>query len=173
MPLLSQLFTPAQFAGYLVLVLGVIAYLQKSDRRLKWMDALQNAAYFAHFLLLGNHAAMGSAALSGACSLTAIRVRSRKVAIFFIVANVVLGLCTFGAAYELLAVAGSCLVAWAMLTMGGVAMRLTIFLAPLCGLGNDVLSGSIGGTVLEIFIAASNGTTIVRLLREKRAPAAA
>jgi hypothetical protein len=53
--------------------------------------------------------------------------------------------------------------------MQGIPMRLTM----LCGTGlwiaNNVISGSIGGTALEVVIAVVNVTTIRRMARDARA----
>jgi hypothetical protein len=38
---------------------------------------------------------------------------------------------------------------------------------------NNILSGSIGGTVLEVFILTANGTTILRMTLDSRRAAAA
>ena len=42
-------------------------------------------------------------------------------------------------------------------------MRLLLLVATLCWLTNNILSGSIGGTLLESTIAAVNTATTVRL----------
>jgi hypothetical protein len=165
-----SLISPAQCVGYIVLVLGVAAYSQRVDRRLKFLDAMQNIAYSAHFYLLANPAAAASALVACACSLTALkpRVHSLYLALGFIAANLVAGLVFCTHFYQMFASFGSCLVAWAMFRMKGIPMRVVILGATVCWLVNDVLSGSIGGTVLEVFIATANTTTIVRLMIQQR-----
>jgi hypothetical protein len=158
-----QFFTPAQYVGYIVMILGISAYMQKVDWRLKLLDAMQNIAYCLHFYLLGNPAAAASSALAFACSICAMRFRSIYLALIFIAANVVLSLMLFTEYYQLLATVGLSLVAWAMFTMKGAPMRIVILGATLCWLVNDFLSGSIGGTILEVFIAVANTTTILRM----------
>jgi hypothetical protein len=161
--------SPAQCAGYVVMALGITAYLQRNDRRLKLFDAMQNIAYCVHFYLLGNPVAVATAAVACICSLCAVRQRSVRLALVFIAANVVIGLafCTHG--YQLFAAAGCGLVAWAMFTMQGLPMRLVILAATVCWLVNDFLSGSIGGTLLEVFILAANSLTIIRLTFQRKA----
>jgi hypothetical protein len=48
------LFSPAQLVGYIALALGITAFLQKSDDRLKFFNATQGLFYALHFILLGN-----------------------------------------------------------------------------------------------------------------------
>jgi len=47
-------------------------------------------------------------------------------------------------------------------------MRALLLGATLCWLTNNILSGSIGGTMLESIIAAVNTTTMLRLWRAGR-----
>jgi hypothetical protein len=156
-------FSPAQCVGYVVLILGIAAYTQKIDKRLKALDAMQNVAYIVHFLLLGNAGAAVSAGLSCACSITAMRVRSTRLALAFIAANLVMGFAFCAHYYEMLSSVGAGLVAWAMFTMKGMPMRVVILFATLCWLANDLFCGSIGGTALEVVIGVANISTIVRL----------
>jgi hypothetical protein len=50
----------------------------------------------------------------------------------------------------------------AVFTMEGIPMRLVLLASTACWLANDVLAGSVGGTVPES-IAAASVTTIVRM----------
>ena len=63
----------------------------------------------------------------------------------------------------------SCLGTLALFLLQGIPMRLVM----LCGTGlwvaNNLIVGSIGGTALELVVAAVNATTIVRLWRQGRA----
>ena len=45
--------SPAQLIGYVALVLGVSAFLQRDDRRMKLLIAVECFVYVAYFLLLG------------------------------------------------------------------------------------------------------------------------
>ena len=47
-------------------------------------------------------------------------------------------------------------------------MRLLLLVTTLCWLANNILSGSIGGTLLEAIIALVNGATMLRLWRQGR-----
>lgn len=160
-----QLLSPAQCAGYLTFVLGVTAFLQRSDRRLKLLSGLQALVYAAHYALLGNPAASASAVVSGGRSLLAIRYRSPWLAALVIAVNLGLAAAVSRPGAGWFAVAGSCCTTVAVFTLRGVAMRLLILVSTALWLTNAVLSRSIGGTVLEVTIAAASVFTIVRMVR--------
>ena len=89
-----DVFSPAQLLGYLAFVLGVVAFAQRIDWRLKLLVATECIIYTLHFYLLGNHPAAISAALSAARMFAALKTRSPALAILFLVANLGLGLAT-------------------------------------------------------------------------------
>lgn len=165
-------FSPAQLLGYAAFVLGVACFLQTDDRRFKWFMTGECLAYVVHFALLGNPTAVASSAISMARSLLSLRTRSKWVAVAVLAANVGFGLAMAEKPSDWLPLAASCLGTIALFTLQGVPMRLLM----LCGTGlwiaNNVIVGSIGGTALEIVIAAINLATIARMLREARVAAA-
>nr|WP_279342516.1 YgjV family protein [Geotalea sp. SG265] len=64
-----------------------------------------------------------------------------------------------------LPVIGSCVSTYAVFTMQGIPMRLAILSSTCCWLANNIISGSIGGTLLEAVIATVNTYTIAHLCR--------
>jgi hypothetical protein len=86
----------------------------------------------------------------------------------FIVINVAIGALFAKGAAGWLPVAASCLATVAVFRMRGVVMRFSLLICTLLWLANNILSGSVGGTVLEAIIAGVNLATIVRLLAEVR-----
>ena len=173
----GSLFTPAQILGYVALVLGVAAFLQKSDTRLKVLIAVESIAYVVHFILLGNYPASGSAGVSCLRNLTSIKTRAPVWIAVFIAVNVVIGATFAKSVTGWLPVTASCLATVAIFRMRGILMRIVLLVCTLLWLVNNGLSGSIGGTVLEAIIAIVNVTTILRLtverMRLKKAGAAA
>ena len=173
----GSFFTPAQILGYVALVLGVAAFLQKSDTRLKMLIAAESIAYVVHFILLGNYPASGSAGVSCLRNLTSIKTRAPVWIAVFIAVNVVIGATFAKSVTGWLPITASCLATVAIFRMHGVAMRIVLLVCTLLWLVNNGLSGSIGGTVLEAIIAIVNVTTILRLtverMRLKKAGAAA
>lgn len=163
-----DLFSPAQCVGYVAFVLGVGSFLQTDDRRFKLFMAGECLAYVVHFALLGNPTAVASSTMSLLRSLLALRTRSVWVAVAVVAANLALGMALAKQASDWLPLAASCLGTLALFLLQGVPMRLVM----LCGTGlwiaNNIISGSIGGTALEIVIAIVNTVTIIRMARQAR-----
>ncbi len=166
---LSELLTPAQSFGYVALVLGVAAFLQRNDTRLKVLIASESIAYVVHFILLGNFPASGSALVSCVRNLISIKFRSPWWILVFVIINVAIGVLFAKGVTGWLPVTASCLATAAVFLMQGVAMRLVLLVCTLLWLANNLICGSIGGSVLEAMIAAINLTTIIRMAGERRA----
>lgn len=159
------IFSPAQIVGYVSFLLGVAAFLQKSDRRLKLLNSCQGVVYAAHFLLLGNVPAAASSGISGVRSFVAARHRAPWLAWLFVAINLTAGAMVVRNTAGWLPVVASCAATFAMFMMRGIPLRLVLLMCTFMWLTNNVLSGSIGGTMLESTIAVINTSTIVRLLR--------
>jgi hypothetical protein len=161
-------FSPAQLFGYVAFVLGVGCFLQIDDRRFKWFMTGECLAYVVHFALLGNPTAVASSLISMARSLLSLRTRSKWVAVVVVAANVGFGLAIATKPSDWLPLTASCLGTIALFTLQGIPMRLLM----LCGTGlwiaNNLIAGSIGGTALEVVVAAVNLVTIARMAREAR-----
>ena len=158
-------FSLAQSIGYVAFLLGASAFLQKNDRHLKFLNGSQCVFYALHFVLLGNYPASGSLVVSAARSFLSIKTRSRWVAAFFLVLNVAVGFALVHSRLGWLPIAGGCLATTALFLLRGIPMRLVLLVSTLCWLTNNIVSGSIGGTLLEITIASANVSTMLRLMR--------
>lgn len=159
--------SPAQCFGYLAFVLGVASFLQTNDRHFKLYMTAECLAYVVHFALLGNPTAVASSLVSTTRSLLSLRTRSVWVALAVVAVNMGLGLALVRQPSDWLPLLASCLGTLALFLLHGVPMRLVMF----CGTGlwvaNNLIVGSIGGTALELTVAAVNLWTITRLLRLK------
>lgn len=161
--------SPAQLLGYLAFVIGIVAFAQRIDRRLKFLVASECVVYTAHFFLLGNNAAAVSAALAAIRTFASLKTHSPWVAGFFLLLNLSLGAAVAGSWTAAFPIAAGLSGTVAVFFLRGISLRLLLFCATLCWLANNVLSGSIGGTLLESCIAVVNGTTMWRLWRAGRA----
>lgn len=166
-------FSLAQCMGYLSMALGVAAFLQRSDTRLKMLSGIQSLIYGVHFMMMGAPPAAVSAALSGVRTLWSIKTRSAWVAALMIVLMLGLGLYFNHGAAGLLPIAGSVVSTFAFFFMRGVPMRLVLFSCTVMWLANNIIAGSYGGIMLELFVLISNATTMGRMFIEKRRDAAA
>jgi hypothetical protein len=165
---INSLLSPAQLLGYLAFVFGVGCFLQTEDRRFKQFMALECLAYVLHFWLLGQPTAVASSLVSLGRSVAAMRSRSPWLALVFVLINLGLGWWLFQGWLSLLPIAASCLGTLALFLLQGLSMRLLMLAGTLCWVANNLIVGSIGGTLLELVVAAVNGLTIWRLWRAGR-----
>lgn len=164
-------FSPAQCVGYLAFVLGVGSFMQQDDRRFKLLMAAECLAYIIHFALLGRPTAVASSTMSLLRSVLSLFTRSKWVAFVVIAANLGLGLAFATRASDWLPLGASCIGTLALFLMEGVRMRIAMLCGTVLWIVNNVIAGSVGGTALEVVIAAVNLMTIRRMLRDARAPA--
>ena len=162
-------FSFAQIVGYVAFVLGVASFLQRSDRNLKILNASECLAYTVHFFLLGNPSASGCAFISAVRSIVSLRFSSKVLAVVFIALNLAVGAYAATVWYGWLPVIACCIATYGIFLLRGVGLRLTFLTATVLWLINNIFSGSIGGTALEIVIFVTNATTIIRMLKEGRA----
>jgi hypothetical protein len=160
-----RLFTPAQVAGYLAFVLGVTAFLQRTDRRLKFFNASQSLIYALHFVLLGNLPASASSLISSGRSFLALKCRSMMLAVTIVVVYICAGMRFAKTPGGWLTVVASSVATLAMFTMTGIPLRLVLLGCTAAWLANNILSHSIGGTMLEVSVAVINITTMARMFQ--------
>jgi hypothetical protein len=98
-------------------------------------------------------------------SFLALRYRSWLLGAAIIVVNVGLGAAFARNTAGWLPVIGSCIATIAIFTMSGVPFRSVLLVSTLLWLANNILTGSIGGTLLELANAAVNLSTIIRMVR--------
>jgi len=162
-------FSPAQCIGYIALLLGAGAFLHTDDRRFKLCMTGECLAYIVHFALLGNPTAVASSTLSFLRSLLSLRTRSPWVACAVVAANIGCGLALAQQPGDWLPLCASCLGTLALFLLRGIPMRLLMLCGTALWIANNVLAGSIGGTALEVLVAAVNISTMVRMYRRQAA----
>lgn len=162
----ATIFSPAQLVGYVAFALGVSCFLQKDDRRFKLFMTGECVAYVIHFWLLGNPTAVASSLVSTTRSVLALYTRSVWVAVAVVAINLALGAALVEHAWNWLPLLASCIGTLALFLLDGVRMRLAMLVGTLMWIVNNYLSGSIGGTALEVIIGLINASTILRMLRQ-------
>ena len=161
--LLQGWLTPAQLLGYIAFTLGVASFLQKNDQRFKWFMAGECLAYVGHFLLLDVPTAVASSGVSLTRSLLSLYTRSVWVALAVVLVNLLLGWELATQWWNWLPLLASCIGTLALFLLQGIRMRVVMLTGTLLWIINNVLSGSIGGTALELTVLAVNCTTILRM----------
>lgn len=164
----SDAFSPAQLFGYLAFILGVGSFLQKNDRHFKLYMFGECIAYVLHFWLLGNPTAMASSTLSAIRSALSLYTRALWVAIAVVLANLALGFGLVEHWWNWFPLLASCIGTLALFLLHGIRMRIVMLLGTALWVANNILSGSIGGTALELVILAVNSHTIWRMRRDAR-----
>lgn len=158
----------AQFFGMISFTLGVLCFYQRDDKRLKMMMLLLQLNNVLHFGLLGAWTASLSALIAVGRTGLALRTRSRRLAYLFIVLSVVLGFLVGDRWTDIFPVLGTCMGTYALFCLSGIAMRLAFLLGACFWLTNNIIVGSLGGTLLEATLIAVNLNTIRRLYRARR-----
>jgi len=159
---------PAQWPGYLAFGFGLACFAQTDDRRFKVFMALECAAYALHFALMGQATAVASTLLSLGRSLAALHapVAWRPAAgLGFIALNGVAGVWLYAGPLSLLPIAASIIGTTALFFLQGVAMRALMLVGTGLWLVNNLLVGSVGGSLLEACLLLANALTIWRLRR--------
>jgi multisubunit Na+/H+ antiporter MnhC subunit len=164
----SGFFSLAQITGYVAFAIGVYSFLQKDDRRLKATIGAQAFSYAVHFFLLGSPSAAAASVVTSVRAVLSLYTRSSWVAVAILATNVTLGVATAKSAVDVLPVLASCAGTAAFFWFEGIAMRLILLGATACWLTNNLILGSIGGTLLELFLGGVNSWTCYRLWRIER-----
>lgn len=162
-------FNFAQAVGLVSFALGIACFYQRDDRKLKLIMVAMNLNHAFHFALLGAFTAVASSVLSLLRTSLALHTSSRQVAYGFIALTLGWGLYLAETWYDLLPVVGSCIGTYTVFCLKGIPMRIGFLLGALCWLGNNIVVGSIGLTLLETTLIAVNLNTIYRLYRERKA----
>jgi hypothetical protein len=165
---LAWLFSPAQLFGYAAFGFGMACFAQTDDRRFKVFMALECAAYVLHFLLLQQATAAASTAVSLARSLASIHARTPAVGLFFIGLSLAAGVWLHSGWVSWLPVAASCIGTTALFFLQGLRMRVLMLAGTALWLVNNLIVGSVGGSLLEACLMLSNLWTIRRLWRAER-----
>lgn len=163
---LSVSFTDLSFAqalGFVSFALGVVAFCQKDDRKLKIIMLMLNFNHMVHFYLLGSIVSALSSMLSVTRTASAIFTSSKWVALFFVVTG-----SAFGALYahsfkDLWPIFGMIGGTISIFLLKGIVMRIGLLFSSICWLINNIIISSIGGTLLETTVISINIFTMLRL----------
>lgn len=158
----------AQVVGYISFILGISMFYQKDDRKLKIVMVVFNLNHMLHYLLLGSIVSALSALLSALRSATAIYVSSKVVAGIFIFISLVSGVWLSNSIWEFWPILGTIIGTYSVFILKGIQMRIGFLIGATCWLVNNMLVGSIGGTLLEVTLISVNVMTIFRLLKDQQ-----
>lgn len=158
----------AQMLGFVSYGLGMLAFYQKDDRRLKIVMFIFNINHMVHYLLLGSSVSALSSSLSALRTGTSIFTSSKYVAAVFILVTASLGYYVIDEWWQIWSVLGVIIGTFTLFVLKGIAMRIGFLIGSFCWLTNNILVGSIGGTMLEATVTAMNLFTIYRLVKQNK-----
>lgn len=159
----------AQALGVTGFVMGLWAFAQADDQRMKQILTVATWVFVAHFMLLD---AQVAAAVS---ALTALRVwistysRSYNWMLVFIAAQIGLSTWLMSDWLEVLPLLNGLLGIFAMFRLAGAPLRLVMVACGLLGVAYNLAIGSVGGSLMDTTVIIMNLATIARLRRSERA----
>jgi hypothetical protein len=122
-----------------------------------------------HFIFLGNLPASVISFTASLLSFLSLRYRSWVLGTLMFCVNLGLGSAFVRTRAGWLPVIGSCIATVAIFTLKGIPFRAMLLASTLLWLANNLITGSIGGTLLEVANATLNITTMIRLARARGA----
>jgi len=159
----------AQSIGIVALVIGVSAFLQKSDYLLRRNLTIFTLLMGFHFMLLGLMSGAVSAWLGTLRTYISMRTRNIWVMTIFLLIVLAAALPSATHFVDYLPILGTSFGTWAMFRESGIRMRIMMMLGTLCWLTHNFWVGSIGGTIIEAIFLGVNGRTMFVLLRDGKA----
>lgn len=163
----------AQSVGLVAAGIGISAFVQKRDMRLRVFLTLYCAVIGLHFYLLGSPTAAMAAWLSGLRSLASTRTRNVWVMLLFLVIVWVLGIPKITAPIQWLTIIGTTTGTWALFRESGLRMRGLLLFGTVCWFTHNVVIGSLGGALIEGTFLLVNSHTMVRLWQQRHRELAA
>jgi hypothetical protein len=158
----------AQTLGFVSYALGIYAFYQRDDKKLKVIMMIFSFNHLLHYLLLGSIVSALSALLSAVRTATAIYVSSARIAALFIIVGLSSGIYLADNIWQLWSILGMSIGTYSVFLLKGIPMRIGFLIGAMCWLTNNILVGSIGGSLLEATLITVNLITIGRLLREQQ-----
>jgi hypothetical protein len=153
----------AQVLGLVSFALGVSAFYQKDDRKLKIILVILNLNYTLHFFLLGSVLSTLSTLLAASRTASSIYTSSKWVTLFFVTMAVIFGSLFAVNWWDLLPIFGTVIGTIAIFLFKGIPMRIGFLIGASCWLSNNIIIGSFGGAMLEMTVISVNLFTIYRL----------
>lgn len=154
-----------QFFGMLSFIIGVSAFYQRDDRKLKILMFVLQINHTIHFILMGATTAALSSVLSAIRTGLSLKTSSKIVAWLFIAFTLALGSYIASDWRDYLPIIGTCIGTYSLFCLEGIRMRLAFLLGACFWLSNNIVIGSVGGTLLETTLIVVNLRTIVSLYR--------
>jgi len=158
----------AQGVGLFAFLIGASAFLQKDGRHFRLHLMVFQVVLCSHFILMGAFVAAVGCGVSAMRSYVSTKTKSLPVMWGFIALLWAMGLPQLNYSYELLTLFGASVATYGLFRTQNITMRLLILFNSFCWLTNNLLLGSIGGSLMEATFIIVNLFTITRLVRQQQ-----
>lgn len=157
-----------QLLGLVALALCLVAFSSKRDDRLLVILIAANVAFALHFVCFERWVAAGLTALIVLRIVLVRRYKGRwPVMLAMLAASLVTAVLTWQGPQDWLALTAAVLGTVGMFMLHGISMRWVLAAAAGAWTLNNLVIGSIGGTLAEALIMVTNLVTIARLMRDR------
>ncbi|PSU46366.1 hypothetical protein C9J12_18980 [Photobacterium frigidiphilum] len=157
-----------QTIGIVAFLIGATAFLHQDGHKFRLHLTVFQIVLCSHFILMGAVTAAVGCGISALRSYASTRTQSSPVMWFFIGLLWVMGLPNVEYSYEILTIFGASVATWSLFKAQGIHMRLLILFNSFCWLTNNLLLGSIGGTMMEATFIIVNAVTIYKMYRNSK-----
>jgi hypothetical protein len=158
----------AQTIGFIAFALGVTAFFQKEDRRLRLFLFVQGTALSLHFILMGAHTGAILALLAGSRAGVTLFAWGKKLAPVYYIATIIVVVLTYESPVDLLPAIAGFLGITALFYLQGLTMRLAFLTGGVAWLTHNILVGSIGPSLMEAFMMSTISYRIYHMIREHK-----
>ncbi len=140
-----------------------MAFWQKDDVKFRYQMTGYCFVMALHFFLLGATVAAIGAVINGLRSYASVKSQSKILMAIFIALLIGLTVPNVEQWYEVPTIIGSAIATWALFSLKGIPLRSLILFNSFCWLVHNIMTGSIGGSLIEATFAVTNALTIYRL----------
>ncbi|GGE55223.1 permease [Streptosporangium jomthongense] len=158
-----------QIVSLIALGFCIVGFASKRDDRLLVLLISANVAFALQFALFGSWtAAILSLLVIGRILLARRYVGNWQVMLAVLAVNLVAAVLTWRSPVDFFAIAAAVFGTLGMFMLRGIPMRLMLAAAAFAWMLNNIVIGSVGGTLAEAMVLVVNFITICRLARMKR-----
>ncbi|MFT2089859.1 YgjV family protein [Paraglaciecola sp. 2405UD69-4] len=153
----------AQSVGLLALCIGVSAFFQKDDQKLRYFLTVFTLVMAVHFVMLEQWTGALMAFLGSLRNYASSKTNSLKIMYGFIFVVWVLAIPNIESLIHFLPVIATSLGTVAVFRMQGIKLRLLMSMGTICWLAHNYLVFSIGGVLVESLFLVINMRTMLKL----------
>lgn len=159
----------AQLVGLLASAFVILGYSSKHDVKLKIIVCVGAALFAVHFFMIGALTAMMMNAVNFLRIGLSIKFHGSKILFtVFIVIYLVVGVLTYKTWIDLLPLLSSLTGTVMMFFLSGIKLRILGMVGSSSWLIHNIIVGSMGGIMTELFVMTMQLTGIYRLTMDKR-----